>query len=99
MLFGMTPTVFVHVLISLVAIATGFVVAYGLLTAKRLEAWTATFLATTVLTSVTGFFLPAERFLPSHAIGILSLIVLGIALLARYRRQLAGRWRATYVIT
>ena len=76
-------TVF-HVLISLVAIVSGFVVVFGLLTARRLDGWTALFLWTTVATSVTGFFFPVHRFMPSHAIGIVSLIVLSVAIVARY---------------
>lgn len=89
----------VHVAISLVGIASGFVVAYGLLTAKRLDAWTALFLVTTVLTSVTGFLFPFEKFTPGQAFGVISLILLPIAIAARYRFRLAGRWRAAYVIT
>ncbi len=88
-----------HVVLSLVGIGSGFVVAYGLLGSKRLDGWTATFLTTTVLTSVTGFLFPVQHFMPSHAVGILSLIVLGIAILARYRYGLAGGWRRTYAIT
>jgi hypothetical protein len=99
MFVGMTPFTFVHVLLSLVGIGSGFVVAYGLLTAKRLDGWTALFLASNVATSVTGFFFPFERFLPSHAIGIIALVVLAIAIIARYSRHLAGRWRAAYVIS
>jgi len=99
MILGLTTFTFVHVVISLVGILSGFVVVYGLLTAKRLDGWTATFLATTVATSVTGFFLPADRFLPSHAVGIVSLLVLPVAIFARYGRQLAGIWRRTYVVT
>ncbi|MEY2605314.1 MAG: hypothetical protein QOH31_3130 [Verrucomicrobiota bacterium] len=91
--------VFVHVLLSLVGIFSGFVVLFGMLAAKRLNGWTATFLVTTVATSVTGFFLPAAHFMPSHAIGILSLIVLALAIFARYGRHLAGAWRRTYVIS
>jgi hypothetical protein len=89
----------VHVVLSLIGISSGFVVVYGLLTAKRLDAWTALFLATTVATSVTGFLFPFHKFLPSHAIGILSLVVLAIAIFARYVRHLAGGWRRAYVIT
>lgn len=89
----------VHVAISLVGIASGFVVAYGLLTAKRLDAWTALFLATTVLTSVTGFLFPFEKFTPGLAFGVISLILLPVAIVARYRFRLAGRWRTAYVIT
>jgi hypothetical protein len=88
-----------HVLLSLAGIISGFVVAFGLLTARRLEGWTAVFLWTTVATSATGFLFPFHRFLPSHAVGIVSLIVLAVALYARYKRQLAGAWQRTYVVT
>jgi hypothetical protein len=87
-----------HVVLSLVGIASGFVVVYGLIASKRLDGWTALFLWTTVATSVTGFLFPVDRFLPSHGVGIVSLIVLAIAILARYRFRLAGGWRRTYVI-
>jgi hypothetical protein len=87
-----------HVVLSLVGIGSGLVVTYGLLASNRLDGWTALFLTTTAATSVTGFFVPFHQFLPSHAVGLLSLIVLGIAILARYRFHLAGGWRRTYVI-
>lgn len=99
MIFGMTTFTFVHVLLSLVGIFSGFVVVFGLLTAKRFDRWTALFLATTLATSVTGFLFPFHKFLPSHGAGIVSLIVLTIAIFARYVRKLAGAWRRTYVIT
>jgi hypothetical protein len=88
-----------HVLISLVAIATGFVVMYGMLTAQRLDRWTAVFLVTTAATSLTGFGFPVDHFMPSHAIGILSLLVLAVAAFARYGRQMAGIWRPIYVVS
>ncbi len=88
-----------HVVLSLIGIGSGFVVVYGLLASKRLDGWTAVFLAATVATSVTGFLFPVHQFLPSHALGILSLIALAIAILARYRYRLVGAWRRTYVIT
>jgi hypothetical protein len=94
----MTTYTLVHVLISLVGILSGFVVLSGLLTAKRLNGWTALFLATTVATSATGFGFPFERLLPSHLVGIVSLVVLAVAIFARYVRQLAGAWRKVYVI-
>jgi hypothetical protein len=99
MILGMTPLTFVHVVLSLIGIFSGFVVVFGMLTAKRLDGWTALFLATTVLTSVTGFFFPFHGLLPSHVLGILSLLVLPVAIVARYGRQLAGAWCRTYVIT
>jgi hypothetical protein len=89
-----------HLVISLIAIVSGAVVSYGFLAAKRLDLWTAVFLATTVLTSVTGFiFFPIERFTPAIGIGIISLIVLAVAILARYHYRLAGRWLVAYVIS
>jgi hypothetical protein len=99
MILGMTTLTFVHVVLSLIGIFSGFVVVFGLLAAKRLDGWTALFLVTTVLTSVTGFFFPFHHFLPSHGIGLVSLIVLAIAIFARYVRQLAGAWRRSYAIT
>jgi hypothetical protein len=95
----MSPQAFGHTLISLVGIAAGLVVAYGLLTAKRLDGWTSIFLWTTVMTSVTGFMLPAGRILPSHIVGALSLVVLAAAIYARYSRGLEGGWRVAYVAT
>src|SRR5882762_6320191 len=101
MIFGMSTATFtlVHVLISLVGIGSGLIVLFGLLKAKRLDGWTGLFLATTVATSVTGFGFPFEQLLPSHKVGIISLVVLAIAILARYAFHLARSWRWIYVVT
>jgi len=99
MILGMTTFTFVHVAISLVGILSGLVVALGMLAGKRLDGWTALFLITTVLTSVTGFFFPFEGFKPSYVVGAISLAVLGLAIFARYSRHLARGWRRTYVIS
>jgi hypothetical protein len=99
MILGMTTFTFVHVLLSLIGIFAGIIVMIGMFGAKRLEGWTALFLATTVATSLTGFLLPAHGFMPSHGVGILSLVVLAVAILARYSFHLAGGWRWTYVIS
>jgi hypothetical protein len=88
-----------HVVISLVGIATGFIVLYGMLSSQKLEAWTALFLATTVLTSVTGFMFPIGGLTPGLVIGAISLIVLAVALAALYAFRLAGPWRWIYVVT
>jgi hypothetical protein len=97
---GMSLAAFtlLHVVISLVGIGSGFVVVFGLLAAKRLDFCTAIFLWSTVLTSATGFLFPFHTFLPSHGVGILSLIVLAVAILARYKFRLAASWRWIYVI-
>ena len=88
----------IHVAISLVGIGSGFIVLFGLLTARRLDGWTAVFLATTVATSATGFGFPVDHLLPSHYVGFISLVVLALAIFARYGRHLAKGWRAAYVV-
>ena len=99
MILGMSTSTFtaVHVVLSLIGIVAGIVVLAGMLRARRPAGWTALFLATTVLTSVTGFFFPVDHLLPSHIVGIISLVVLAIALLALYGYRLAGSWRWLYV--
>ncbi len=101
MIHGMSLATFtlIHVLLSLAGIGSGLIVAYGLLTAERRDGWTAIFLCTTLLTSLTGYLFPFERLLPSHIVGAISLLVLGVAILARYSFHLAGSWRRTYVIS
>jgi hypothetical protein len=101
MLLGLSLSTFtlLHVIISLAGIGSGFIVVYGLLNDKPLNGWTAIFLTTTVLTSITGFMFPFEGFKPSYVFGGISLLVLAIAIWARYGKHLLGVWRGTYVIT
>ena len=89
----------VHVAITLVAIASGLIVLFGMLGSHRLPGWTAIFLLMTILTSVTGFMFPIHGFTPALGVGIVSLLVLTIALLALYGTHLAGAWRWIYVAT
>ena len=89
----------VHVALSLIGILSGLVVMYGLLARKRLDGWTATFLTTTVATSLTGFGFPFHGFTPAHALGIVSLLFLAFAIDGRYRHVLARSWRWIYVIS
>lgn len=98
MIFGITTFTLIHVVLSLVGIVTGLVVAGGLVTGTRLDRWAVGFLATTVLTSATGFAFPFVRFLPSHAAGIISLVVLAAVIVAHYVKHFAGRWRSTYPV-
>lgn len=99
MILGMSVPTFtiVHTVISLIGIFAGLIVLYGMFSSKRLEAWTAVFLLKTVLASVTGFFFPVEKILPSHIVGVLSLFVLAVTLAALYVYRLAGKWRWLYV--
>src|SRR5271165_5314727 len=96
---GLTIFTLIRVVISLVAIGSGFVVLFGLIAGKRLDGWTAFFLATTVATSVTGFGFPIHGFTPGIGLGVVSLMVLAVALYARYGRHMVGTWRRVYVIT
>ena len=104
MILGMSLSTFVlvHVIISLIGIAAGFIVMFGMLGSRRMPGWTAVFLATTILTSATGFLIPPllfEKLLPSHVFGILSLILLATACFALYGQKLSGAWRWIYVLT
>jgi hypothetical protein len=99
MILAMSAATFtlVHVVISLIAIGCGLVVVFGMFGSHRLPGWTALFLLTTVLTSVTGFMLPSTGLTPARIFGIISLLALAVALLALYGRRLRGAWRSIYV--
>jgi len=88
----------IHTLISLVAILTGFVVLFGLLTGNRIDAWTKWFLISAVATTVTGFFFPFHGITPAIKLGIISSVVLVITIYARYAKHLAGAWHWIYVV-
>jgi hypothetical protein len=100
MILGMTTATFtlVHVILSLIGILSGFVVVFGLLQGKRLNGLTVLFLTTTALTSVTGFAFPNSHITPGIILGILSLVVLAVAIAARYIFHLTGAWLRVYVI-
>ncbi len=101
MILGMTTSSFtlLHVAISLIGIASGLIVIYGFLTANRMDRMTAVFLSTTVLTSLSGFAFPNEHITPGIVVGILSIIVLGVAILTRYALHLRGASRWIFVVT
>ncbi len=100
MTLGLSLSAFtmLHVIISLIGILSGLVVLYGMLGSQRLGGWTALFLATTILTSITGFMFPFNGLLPSHVVGAISLVLLAAALLALYAFRLHGAWRWLYVV-
>jgi hypothetical protein len=99
MIFGMTPFTFFHVLLSLIGIVAGFIAVFGMIAGKRFDGLTALFLVTTALTSITGFFFPFHKVTPGIILGIISLIVLAVAIPARYVKHLAGAWRKVYAVT
>jgi len=96
---GMSLFTLSHVVISLIGILTGIIAVFGMIAAKRLDGWNAIFLVTTALTSITGFLFPFHKWMPSYTLGVLSLIVLAIAIPARYAKHLEGGWRKSYTIT
>ena len=101
MILGMSLATFtmVHVIISLIGIASGIIVMFGLLGSNPLPGLTGIFLLFTILTSATGFLFPFEKLLPSHTVGILSLVLLVIACIALYAMRLSGAWRWIYAVT
>ena len=99
MIFDLPMFTLIHVVISVLGIITGLVVVGGLMAGARMGGWTAFFLATTILTSVTGFGFPFTKVSPPHVVGAISLVVLAVCLAARYGKQLEGGWRTTYVVT
>jgi hypothetical protein len=99
MTLGMTPFTLFHVLLSLIGIFTGFVAVFGMIAGKRLDGWTVVFLVTTALTSITGFFFPFHKVTPGIILGVISLVILAVAIPARYVKHLAGAWRKIYAVT
>lgn len=89
----------IHVVLSVLGIVTGCVVVGGLAAGARLSGWTAVFLASTILTSATGFGFPVSGVTPAQIVGVVSLVVLAVCFAARYWKRLEGSWRTTYVIT
>ena len=101
MTWGMSTHLFlqIHVALSLIGIVTGLIVLYGLLSGRALGGWTALFLLSTILTSITGFPLPPFGLDPPRMVGILSLVLLAVAVGAYYAFHLRGGWRWVYVVT
>jgi len=98
MFFASTTFVIIHVLISLAGIISGFVVIDGFLKAERRDGLNAFFLVMTILTSATGFFFPRTSVTPGQIVGAISLVLLVIAVLARYPLNFAGAGRWLYII-
>jgi hypothetical protein len=96
-LFDLTTYTILHVIISLVAIIAGFIVMVGMLGSQRMPGCTAAFLTLTVLTSLTGFGFPFSNVTPAQVFGVISLVVLLVAILAYYQFRLSGAWRWLYV--
>ena len=101
MVFGMSLETYtlIHVIISLIGIASGLIVLFGMLASKRLDGMTAIFLVSTALTSITAFGFPFKGVTPGIILAVLSLAVLALSIPARYMFHMSGKWRSVYVIT
>ena len=99
MIIDLLTFTLIHVVLSLVGIIAGLVVVGGLMAGVRFDAWTGVYFVTTVLTNVTGFGFPFATLLPSHIVGGISLLVLVVAIAARYWKHLTGAWRGVFVVS
>ncbi len=99
MIVGMSVETFtlLHVVISLIAIAAGLVVVIGWMAGRRFSGWTNAFVITTVLTTLTGFMFPITKFTPAIGVGILSAVVLIVAMSSLYVFRLSGVWRLIFL--
>lgn len=88
----------IHTILSLIWLAAAFPVVAGLLHSRVPNAWTIVFLLTGALTCLTGFGFKSP-FMPSHVVGILSLIVLLLAALGLYVFHFSGGWRWIYAVS
>ncbi len=89
----------VHVVISLVAIVTGFIAMAQMLQDHTSNTVTGTFLSMTLLTSLSGFGFPAAQITPAHVFGVMSMALLATAFIALYVRRAMGVWKMTYILT
>jgi len=96
---GLALFTLVHVAISLIGIVLGCIVVLGFISAQQVSKWTTLFLTTTLATTVTGFLFPFNGFTPAIGVGILSMAILILALVALYKFRLAGSWRSVYVVS
>jgi hypothetical protein len=99
MVLGMSLAAFttLHTAIALVGIFSGVVAVTRMLRVRRLNGWTTLFLFSTALTTITGFFFPFREILPSHIVGVISLVALVFVFVALYVKELEGGWRVTYI--
>jgi hypothetical protein len=101
MVLGMNLLLFtrLHVMLSLIGLGAGLFMGFGMIRGKAWPAMTATFVAATGLAIVTGFLFPFLGITPGIVFGIFALVALGIAVVARYGKHMAGRWRKAWVVS
>lgn len=98
-MFDLKTFTLIHVIISLLALVAGLALLFAWRGGKAQPGLATATLVLLLATSITGFMFPFIKFLPSHAFGILSLILLAGTLVARWSQRLAGRWLTVYGAT
>ncbi|HEY2876861.1 MAG TPA: hypothetical protein VGJ56_33420 [Reyranella sp.] len=102
MILGLSIPTFtlLHVLLSVVGIAAGLIVVERLLRNRALGLSNTIFLVATILTAASGFLFPSRSaaFTPAQTLGMISLAMLLIAVVALYVGNLIGAWRWIYVV-
>jgi hypothetical protein len=93
-----TPFISFHVIVSFVAIASGFAVLAGFLGGRQGGPWTPLFLVTAAIVLISGFLLPFSTITPAVATGIVGTVVLLATLYARYAGGMRGVWRPVFVV-
>lgn len=101
MILGMSVETFtlLHVVLSLIGIATGIAVVLAMAGGRHVPGLTAVFLLTTILTSATGFLFPTGGVTPAQIFGYISLALLALAVLGLYVFRARGAWRWIFVAT
>ncbi|MET0375475.1 MAG: hypothetical protein ABW128_14630 [Rhizorhabdus sp.] len=101
MILGLSIPTFtqLHVVISLIAIASGLVWLASLAQGRWLPRTNMVFLVTTILTSVTGFMFPMATVTPAVITGIVSLAVLAVSVAAIGPFKRRGVWSGIYTGT
>lgn len=87
----------IHTALSLVALVTGIFVVAGLIGSRRNSGVTLVFLLSAIATSATAFGF-AGSIDPAKIIGIISLVLLTVAVLAHYIFGRAGVWQRVYAV-
>ncbi|KKC26274.1 hypothetical protein [Sphingomonas sp. SRS2] len=101
MILGLSIPAFtqLHVIISLIAIASGLVWLVALTRGRWLPRTNLVFLVTTILTSITGFMFPLAAVTPAVITGVVSLAVLAVSVAAIGPFKRHGVWNGIYALT
>lgn len=98
-MFDLQTFTLIHTAISLLALVDGIALLVVWSMGRAVPALATNVIVLLLATSLAGFAFPFVKFLPSHAFGILSLLLLAATIVARWGKGLAGRWLTVYGVT